>query len=179
MAAATVLLTIEPFAVPTAYGQAPPNAQVPQTICGATGAEEPHDIGETGPAGWANEQEQLNGMLEVRRYRFTVKEKGTAFVYVGDQWYNLNLGLFSLALGNEACWSVEARGASTQSERRDLQFVRPDERAIDVEPGDYILTARAGDAMGFDASRNFTVRIAVTPGLCASRRPMCPRSTPA
>jgi hypothetical protein len=167
MVMATVLLTIEPYAVPTAYGQAPPNVQVPLTICGATGAEEPLGIGEPGPAGWANEQEHLNDPLEVRRYRFTVKEKGTAFVYVGDQWYNLNLGVFSLVSGSESCWSVEARGASTQSERRDLQFVRPDERAIDVEPGDYILTARAGDAMGFNASRNFTVRIAVTPGLCA------------
>jgi hypothetical protein len=172
-AVVTTTAMVGPHAADVALGQA-----VPQTICGATGSEAPRDIGEPGAAGWANEQEKLNDMLEVRRYRFTVKEKGTAFVYVGDQWYNLNLGVFSLVLGDESCWSVQARGASTQAERRDLQFVRPDERALLVEPGDYILTVRAGDPVGFDASRNFTVRIAVTPGLCSLEPPNIPTEYP-
>ena len=79
-----------------------------------------------------------------RRYRFSVKEKGTAYVYVGDQWYDLNLGLYSMKTGVEVgCWSVQVKGTSVESERRKLGFVRPDERAIEVEAGDYLLTARA------------------------------------
>ena len=45
--------------------------------------------------------------------------------------------------------------------------MRPDERAIEVEPGDYILTAPAADNAVVDPSRNFTVRVAVGPRVCA------------
>jgi len=157
----TTVLAGGPHTAPTAYGQA-----ATMDVCGVDAAGATINIEEPGAAGWANEQEKLNDMTDAKRYVFRVKEKGTAFVYVGDQWYNLNLGIFSVKDKKVACWTVDGRGASTQSERRDLQFVRPDERAIDVTPGEYMVTVRAGDAMGFDASRAFTVRIAITPGLC-------------
>jgi hypothetical protein len=156
-------VAIEPYSAGQALGQ-----DAPLQICGAEGSQAPISIGQPGPEGWANDQETLSGPVEVRRYRFNVKERGTAYVYVGDQWYNLNLGLFSMKTGADVgCWSVEARGASIQSERRMIQFVRPDERALEVEAGDYILTVRPGDAIGFDASKAFTVRVAVGPRVCA------------
>jgi len=89
-------------------------------------------------------------------------------VYVGDQWYDLNLGIFSIKTNSDVgCWNVTTRGTSTESQRRKVQFVRPDERAISVEPGDYVLNARAADGAAIDPSRPFTVRIAVGPRVCA------------
>jgi hypothetical protein len=156
------MAAVGPHAAPTAYGQA-----ATLSVCGVDVAGATIDIGEPGAGGWSNEQETLADFSDVKRYVFRVKEKGTAFVYVGDQWYNLNLGMFSVEDKQESCWSVDGRGTSTQAERRDLQFVRPDERALDVSPGEYLLTVRAGDALGFDPSRAFTVRVAITPGLCS------------
>jgi hypothetical protein len=139
-----------------------------QQVCGAEGTSAPIPIGEPGQDGWANDQSSLDSVGDQRRYQFHVKDTGTAYVYVGDQWYNLNLGLFSIKQNQDVgCWSVDVRGTSTEAERRKVQFVRPDERAIEVEEGDYWLTVRAGDVAGFDPSRTFTVRVAVGPRVCA------------
>lgn len=141
---------------------------VPQEICGAAGSAAPIPIGQPGADGWVSDQEGLASPTEVRRYQFSVKERGTAYVYVGDQWYDLNLGLFSMKTGTEiGCWSVQVKGTSVESERRKLGFVRPDERAIEVEEGDYILTARPADSAVVDPSRKFTVRVAVGPRVCS------------
>ncbi|MCC7369468.1 MAG: hypothetical protein IT306_13655 [Chloroflexi bacterium] len=161
--ALAVVLTVQPRATEQALGQ-----EVPQQICGSQGTGEPMSIGQPGADGWVSDQEALGGPGEVRRYRFSVKERGTAFVYVGDQWYDLNLGLFSMKTGTDVgCWSVQVKGTSTESERRKLGFVRPDERAIEVEDGDYILTARPADGAMVDPRRKFTVRVAVGPRICA------------
>jgi hypothetical protein len=153
---------------PRTAGEALGQPAQQQQVCGAVGSAAPIPIGEPGPDGWVNDQESLGGATDQKRYQFHVKEPGTAYVYVGDQWYNLNLGLFSLASNTDVgCWSVDVRGTSTEAERRKVQFVRPDERAIAVEPGDYWLTVRAGDAGGFDPSRAFTVRVAVGPRVCS------------
>lgn len=141
--------------------------QPPLLICGGEGSGEPEPIPTPTADGWTNDQAALQAATDVRRYQFTVEKPGTAYVYVGDQWYNLDLGVFSTKTKSESCWRVEARGTSQESDRRVLQFVRPDERAIKVEPGDYILTIRAGDGVGFDASKMFTVRVAVGPTACA------------
>jgi hypothetical protein len=142
--------------------------ETPQEVCGASGNAAPRAIGQPDANGWTSDQENLANGNEVRRYRFTVKEQGTAYVYVGDQWYNLNLGLFSMTTGEDVgCWSVQVKGTSTESEKNRLQFVRPDERAIEVEPGDYILTTVAGDDALVNPARNFTVRVAVGPRVCA------------
>lgn len=162
MMLATVV-AVQPQTTRDALGQG-----VPQEICGASGSAAPTPIGQPGADGWVSDQEGLSGPGEVRRYRFSVKEKGTAYVYVGDQWYDLNLGLFSMKTGTEVgCWSVQVKGTSVESERRKLGFVRPDERAIEVEDGDYILTARPADTARVDPSRKFTVRVAVGPRVCA------------
>lgn len=158
-----VVVAVDPRAASNALGQA-----VPQQVCGAQSSAAPIGIGQPGADGWVSDQEGLTGGDDVRRYRFTVKEKGTAYVYVGDQWYDLNLGLYSMKTGQEVgCWSVQVKGTSVESERRKLGFVRPDERAIEVEDGDYLLTARPADTAIVDPSRKFTVRVAVGPRVCA------------
>lgn len=146
----------------SAQGQQPDQL----TICGATGNSAVVDIGKPGPDGWTQEA-SLDNAGDQRRFKFSVEKTGTAYVYVGDQWYNLDLGIFSNAKQAEACWQVQGKALSQTADRRVMQFVRPDERAIEVEKGDYILTIRTGDAMGFDPSKKFTVRVAVGPRTCA------------
>ena len=160
MVAATV--AVEPHAAGVALGQA-----VPQQICGSSGGV-PRPIGQPDANGWTSREESLANVDERKRYQFSVKEKGTAYVYVGDQWYDLNLGLYSVKSATDVgCWQVQVRGTSIESEMHRLGFVRPDERAIEVEPGDYILTALAADNAVVDPNRNFTVRIAVGPRVCS------------
>ena len=157
------VVAVDPRAASQALGQ-----DVPQQVCGAQSSAAPMPIGQPGADGWVSDQEGLTGAGDVRRYRFNVKERGTAYVYVGDQWYDLNLGLYSMKTGVEVgCWSVQVKGTSVESERRKLGFVRPDERAIEVEDGDYLLTARPADTAVVDPSRKFTVRVAVGPRVCA------------
>lgn len=157
------VVAVQPHTAEQVLGQ-----EVPQQICGSQGAGEPMGIGQPGADGWVSDGESLAGPGEARRYRFSVKERGTALVYVGDQWYDLNLGLFSMKTGTDVgCWSVQVKGTSTESERRKLGFVRPDERAIEVEAGDYILTVRPADSAVVDPRRKFTVRVAVGPRICA------------
>jgi hypothetical protein len=141
---------------------------VPQAICGGQSIEPPRVIGQPDANGWTSSEESLKTGDAVRRYRFNVREKGTAYVYIGDQWYDLNLGLFSVNTGAEVgCWTVQPKATSDHSELHRLGFVRPDERAVEVEPGDYVLSARVGDNAIVDPNRNFTVRVAVGPRVCA------------
>ena len=99
--AATV--AVDPHAAGTALGQASAGdlrraVVAPPKPIGAAGRGR---LGQQG--GVARER-----LTSVRRYRFSVKEKGTAYVYVGDQWYDLNLGLYSLKSGADVgCWQVQ------------------------------------------------------------------------
>jgi hypothetical protein len=157
------VVAVDPRGASNALGQ-----MVPQQVCGTNSTSAPIPIGQPGADGWVSDQESLSGPSEARRYQFSVKQKGTAYVYVGDQWYDLNLGLYSMKTGQEVgCWEVQVKGTSVESERRKLGFVRPDERAIEVEEGDYLLTARPADTARVDAARKFTVRVAVGPRVCA------------
>ena len=154
---------VGPNATNDVYGQG-----VPQAICGGQTIEPPMVIGQPDANGWTSKEENLQAGDAVRRYRFTVREKGTAYVYVGDQWYDLNLGLFSLNSQKDVgCWTVQTKATSDTNEMHRLGFVRPDERAVEVEPGDYVLSARVADNAMVDPKRNFTVRVAVGPRVCS------------
>src|SRR5438046_1881163 len=99
------VVAVEPHAAGQALGQ-----EVPQQICGAQASDAPQAIGQPDANGWTSDQEALSNGGEVRRYRFSVKEKGTAYVYIGDQWYDLNLGLFSMKANTDVgCWAVQVR----------------------------------------------------------------------
>ena len=166
VALAAVLTTtaiVGPHAADVALGQG-----VPQAICGGQSIDPPKGIGQPDANGWTSRDENLQAGDAVRRYRFSVKEKGTAYVYIGDQWYDLNLGLFSVNSGTDVgCWTVQTKATSDTNEMHRLGFVRPDERAVEVEPGDYVLSARVGENAMVDPSRNFTVRVAVGPRVCS------------
>src|SRR5688572_10011851 len=140
---------VGPHAANDAYGQG-----VPQAICGGQTIEPPKVIGQPDANGWTSKEENLQAGDTVRRYRFSVKEKGTAYVYVGDQWYDLNLGLFSMNDQKDVGgWNVQTKATSDTNEMHRLGFVRPDERAVDVEPGDYVLSARVADNAVVDPNR--------------------------
>ncbi len=162
-AVVTTTTFVSPHATDVALGQG-----VPQAICGGQTIEPPMVIGAPDANGWTSKEEKLQAGDAVRRYRFTVKERGTAYVYIGDQWYDLNLGLFSLKTGTDVgCWTVQTKATSDTNEMHRLGFVRPDERAVEVEPGDYVLSARVADNAMVDPQRNFTVRVAVGPRVCS------------
>ena len=163
-------IAIGPHGAAAVLGQ-----EVPQAICGGQSIVPPQSIGQPDANGWSSTTESLATQDEVDRFRFTVREKGTVYVYVGDQWYDMNLGLFSMRTNAEVgCWTVQVRATSTESERHRLGFVRPDERAVEVEEGDYILVARVADGAVVDPARNYTVRIAVGPRVCALEPPNTP-----
>jgi len=162
-AVVTTTAVVGPHAADVALGQG-----VPQAICGGQTIEPPTMIGQPDANGWTSRDENLQAGDAVRRYRFSVQERGTAYVYIGDQWYDLNLGLFSLNTQKDVgCWNVQTRATSDTNEMHRLGFVRPDERAVEVEPGDYVLSARVADNAVVNPSRNFTVRVAVGPRVCS------------
>ncbi|MFN0071961.1 MAG: hypothetical protein ACKVVP_10795 [Chloroflexota bacterium] len=145
-------------------------------VCGRTANVPTINLGEPGAAGITRE-EKLESPGAERAFQFTVSTASAAFVYVGDQWYDLDLAVWSVQENRSlACWvTVGAKAASQRSERRVLQLVRPDEQIIEsLPPGDYILLAGAdqqfvenpGTLRGFDPSRAFTIRVATTPLIC-------------
>jgi hypothetical protein len=155
IAAATV--AVEPHAAGTAFGQA-----TPQVICGSSGGL-PRPIGAPNADGWTSREESLANADERRRYRFSVKEKGTAYVYVGDQWYDLNLGLYSLKSGADVgCWQVRVASARLRPPGR----ARHRGRARRLHPDGAGRRQRRGGS-GAQLHRESRRR---PPGLCARAR---------
>jgi hypothetical protein len=115
-------------------------------------------------------QPKMDQQSDVRRYVFKLPQPGTAYVYVGDQWYDLDLGVYSISEDRAVgCWRVTKDEAISQrAQSRLIQLIRPDERVIDqLTPGDYDLTVRASPyAADFDPARQFTVRVALGPPVC-------------
>ena len=127
---------------------------------------------------------QFGDASEKAAFNFTVSGGGdvkarTVAIYVGDQWYDLDLALYPKGTCRAAAqWQVRAAGVSERQDRRVLQFVRPDEEFIQgLAPGDYRLVVAhkyfyaPSFATDFDPRRDFTVRIAVTPNVCALNPP--------
>ena len=119
---------------------------------------------------------RMDSLDDVRRYAFQVTQPSTAYVYLGDQWYDLDLGVFSLGERKDvACWRVERTAAGERGQRRLVQFIRPEERIVErLSPGVYILTVRPSDlgpAADFDPTKSFTLRVALGPPLCGQPNP--------
>jgi hypothetical protein len=130
------------------------------------------DIGTPGEQG-VTVQQQLGSPEQILAFKFTVPEGGpkAVYVYVGDQWYDIDLALYSVSDNRSvACWQTTgARARSERSATRQIQLVRPDEQIIEtLPPGDYILLVGM-EAMlpGFDPAKAFTVRVAIGPQICA------------
>ena len=102
--------------------------QVPQQICGARRGGTPRPIGQPDANGWTSKEESLaNGGRASDGTASACKEQGTAYVYVGDQWYDLNLGLFSMKdrHGGRLLDRAGQGPRPTESEMHRLGFVRP------------------------------------------------------
>jgi hypothetical protein len=160
-------------AATSAYGQ---DEQL--KICGGPDAgpsEQPRPLPNLNAEG-TTLQEHMAHVDDVRRYVFQVPRLSTAEIYVGDQWYNLNMGLFSVTERVDvACWGVRREAAGERAQRRIISFIRPDEKLIeDLAPGSYILTVRPAYERpldGFDPARGFTVRISLIPNVCGLNPP--------
>ncbi|MCC6420711.1 MAG: hypothetical protein IT429_20930, partial [Gemmataceae bacterium] len=116
--------------------------------------------------------DQIGAPDEKRVYLFQVPKTSAAFVYVGDQWYDLDLYLYARGRCAPGTWEALIRNWSVRSERRNLQFVRPDEQMMNLSPDEYALVvgpkfaeANYGGA-DFDPKRGFTIRVALTPPVC-------------
>ena len=104
---------------------------------------------------------------------------------MGDQWYDLDLYLYARGRCPEGSWNALVRAWSTGSDRRVLQFMRPDEQIVNLAAGDYLLLAQAkqGDdpraPRDFDPDRGFTVRVALNSPYCGLAPPDQPVPHPA
>lgn len=150
---------------PTAFGQA--NACVDGTYSEVLLPKSPDEEGSA-------VEDQLGDVTEKHGYVFELTEPGAAFVYVGDQWYDLDLALFGRGdCAVRAQWYVSAVAGTSARGNRVIQLVRPDEQIIqDLPSGEYLLTVShkwadfPQNATDFDPGRGFTVRIAVGPPVC-------------
>jgi hypothetical protein len=122
-------------------------------------------------------QERLDSPADSKAFRFSVSDPSSAFVYVGDQWFDLDMAVFSVELNRSvSCWTTTgAKARSERSENRAIQLVRPDEQIIrGLQPGVYILVAgpdyqfveNPGALAGFDPKKDFTIRVALNPVVC-------------
>jgi hypothetical protein len=159
-----------------AHGQAPD--------CIQGGDHVPITFGSPDAQGITRE-DRLAGPAEKHGYYFTVPPQGgSAFIYVGDQWYDLDLFLFSRGRCGAGSWEVLARAWSVRAERRTLQFVRPDEQIIELAAGEHLLIVGhkyAEDpqfAADFNPERGFTIRVALNPAVCNLDPPNVPAPNP-
>ena len=122
----------------------------------------------------ANLQERLDPVTDQIAVTFRVTEPRAAFVYVGDQWYDLDLALFSITKDvGLACWQTTgARARSDRHQGRAIQLLRPDEQIVErLEPGDYALLVGLAPDARYDPSHTFTIRVALAPPLCGTLSP--------
>lgn len=122
-------------------------------------------------------EDRLEEVTARHGYRFTVPPNSSAYLYVGDQWYDLDLAVFGQGPCPVAAWSVKAVGASARAERRVIAFVRPDEQILNLDPGEYVLVvahkywALPEYASDFDPARTYRVRVAVGARVCGLEPP--------
>lgn len=140
--------------------------------CSAGSAQVQKDL-QTPTAEGTTIQDRLDSPVERHSYTFKAGDGRAAFIYVGDQWYDLDLVLYSRGqCAVLAAWEVLAKAYSYNSGQRVIQYVRPDEEIINVNPDDYELVVshkywrNPENARDFDPSKGFTVRVALGPRVC-------------
>lgn len=145
------------------YGQA--------VECVPGGNHVPIDLG-TPDAQGVTREDRLGNAGEKHGFYFKVPNPSASFVYVGDQWYDLDLFLYARGRCGANGFETLFRTWSVRAERRSLQFVRPDEQIIDLPPGEYLLLVghKFGEdpqfAADFRPERGFTIRVALNPPTC-------------
>ena len=168
--AASLTLLLAPYdTLNVVYGQAP-CAPVPYPALGFD--LETCDLGAPGEDG-VTITSGLATSDQIRAFRFSVgPQPRAAYVYVGDQWYNLAMGIYERLPGPQlidqkiAEWLQVVKKDDTGS--RVLQFVRPEKVVKDLKANTtYTLLVNAPTDEGFDPRRGFTVRVALGPPPCS------------
>jgi len=119
----------------------------------------------------------LGSFEQANAYTFRVADgSSTVQLYVGDLWYDMEVLLWrgSALPADQAPWRLmPCDGAAgclasvPASARRRVQLVQPKGLFESVEPGTYAVVLRPREAAEFSAWRPFTLRLAVTPSVCA------------
>lgn len=119
----------------------------------------------------------LDSFEQANVYQFQVTSaSGAAHIYVGDLWYDVDVSLWQAAAvsGNPAQWrAMTCEGgagclaSAPPSARRRVQLVQPKTLMVPVEAGTYALVIRPSSAGDFSPWRQYTLRVAATPPLCA------------
>ncbi|HYU19326.1 MAG TPA: hypothetical protein VEQ11_11595 [Chloroflexota bacterium] len=112
----------------------------------------------------------LSRVDDQRAYQFRVgPEPRSAYIYLGDQWYDMEAGLYRENLGQEiARWKFLR--ASQETGSRVLQFVQPDKIVRSMEPNtNYLLVVQTAGEVGFDPSKGFTLRVALGAPICGDK----------
>ena len=129
------------------------------------------DLG-TPDAEGVSKADRLASPGEKHGFYFSVPERSAASLYVGDQWFDLDLYLYMRGRCPQGSWERLVRTWSARTDRMVLQFVRPDEQIVNLDAGEYLLLVGhkyAEDpeyAADFDPSRGFTIRVALNPPYC-------------
>ena len=121
--------------------------------------------------------DSLGSFGQANAYTFRVADgPSTAQVYVGDLWYDVEVLLLrgSAPPGSLAQWrampcdgGAGCLASAPPSARRSVQLIQPKGLFESVEPGAYTVVVRPRDEAEFSAWRQFTLRVAVTPPVCA------------
>jgi hypothetical protein len=162
----TAIIAIAAFQAPGVHSQ--------QAQCTSEHAAKPFNQPD---ANGTTVEDRLDTVTSRNGYRFRVPPNSSAYLYVGDQWYDLDLAVFGQGACPVAAWSVQAVAASARSERRIISFVRPDEQILNLDPGEYVLIvghkywALPEYATDFDAQRGYRVRVAIGPRVCGLEPP--------
>jgi hypothetical protein len=106
-------------------------------------------------------------------FHFTTTQPEAALLYIGDQWYDLDLYLYARGIcKTQGGWEKLIRAWSVRAEQRVIQFMRPNEQIVNLVPGEYLMVSQyrppddPSTGAGFDASKGFTARVAVSLPYC-------------
>jgi hypothetical protein len=102
-------------------------------------------------------------------FHFTTSTPTASLLYIGDQWYDLNLFLYARGVCEGAGWEKLIRAWSVRAEYRVIQFMRPNEQIVNLVPGEYLMVAQFNpvSSQPFDASKGFTARVATASPYCS------------
>ena len=119
----------------------------------------------------------LGSFEQANAYTFRVADgSSTVQLYVGDLWYDVEVLLWrgSALPADQAQWrlmpcdgAAGCLASAPASARRRVQLLQPKGLFESVEPGTYAVVVRPREEAEFSAWRPFTLRIAVTPPVCA------------
>jgi hypothetical protein len=110
-------------------------------------------------------------------FHFMVAEASAASLYIGDQWFDIDLYLYARGRCASGSWEKLIRSWSARSDKRVLQLMRPDEQIVNLSAGDYLMVAvykaptDGSAAYPFDPTRAFTTRVALNAPYCGLMPP--------